>query len=62
MKVPSVCACCLVELHAKKPDQRFCSSRCRLLYWAAGALLGAFRAGRADGLKDRIRELSEAAK
>jgi hypothetical protein len=37
--------------------KKICSPRCRLVKWAAKALLEAWREGRADGLKDIIEDL-----
>lgn len=47
-KIP--CLCCQREVRLSRPKQRFCSSRCRLLFWAAGEIARQFRAGKADGL------------
>jgi hypothetical protein len=33
-----------------RPKQKFCSNRCRLLYWAACEIAKQFQAGRANGL------------
>jgi hypothetical protein len=44
------CLCCLREYRASRPKQRFCSSRCRLLYWAACEIARQFHEGRAQGL------------
>jgi hypothetical protein len=55
----ALCSCCRAELTASKQAKRFCSERCRLLSWAAGELLKAIREGRAEGMIDLIREMSD---
>lgn len=52
------CPVCLGGVPGKG---RFCKARCRLLSWAVYALADALRAGRAEGLRERIRALSHAA-
>lgn len=47
------CRVCLSELTGKQRD--FCSSRCRLLSWAAKTLTAALEDGKADGLRDSLR-------
>ena len=59
MKESSKCAACLGAFTAKRRGQSFCSARCRFLSWAAHALLDAYRAGQADGLREVIGELKE---
>ena len=48
------CALCLKMFKIKKGTYvlpRFCSPRCRQLYWWAAQLVKAYREGKADGLK-----------
>jgi len=42
-----------------RSDKRFCNDKCRLLSWAANTLLKAIREGRADGLKDIVKRITE---
>ncbi len=49
------CACCLKPFRPKRPPNRFCSSRCRLLFWAAGELVEVVYAGRAEGLRPMLK-------
>jgi hypothetical protein len=51
------CPCCKAEFRPKNSTQRFCLPRCRLLYWAAGEIVRAYRAGKAAGLKNIIEGL-----
>ena len=58
------CLCCKTKFKPKKTkagkDKKFCSSKCRLLYWALNEILKAFRVGKANGLRgliDKIKEL-----
>ena len=46
-----LCLCCAKGFRVIRPKQRFCSSRCRLLYWAAGQILREYSAGKASGLR-----------
>ena len=55
---PPSCPVCLSPVQGKG---RFCKARCRLLSWAVYALADALRAGRAEGLRKRIRALAHAA-
>lgn len=52
------CPVCLGGVPGKG---RFCSARCRLLSWAVYALADALKAGRAEGMRGRIRALAHAA-
>lgn len=53
------CASCLKPLRPKRARRRFCCDRCRLLYWAVGALIKAMEEGKADGLRPIIEELKK---
>jgi len=59
----TTCKCCCKfcerEFRALTQKREFCSSRCRLLFWAAGEIVKEFRAGRANGLKNLIQELKD---
>jgi len=48
---------CLVCLEPLSGRRLICSPRCRLLKWAANALVEAWRTGRAKGLADLIEDL-----
>ena len=52
-----LCLCCTKGFRAIRTKQRFCSSRCRLLYWAAGEILREYSAGNASGLRDILERL-----
>lgn len=58
---PDVAPTCPVCLGAIKPDargrRRYCSDKCRLLAWAVDALGEALEAGRAEGLRARVKGL-----
>jgi hypothetical protein len=56
------CPVCLSSFSRKKHNQHFCSDECRITSWAAHRFLENFKAGKANGLKNIIQELSEAAK
>jgi len=51
------CQCCGKSYTAIRPKQRFCSNRCRLLYWAANEVVQEYLAGNADGLGELLRKL-----
>src|SRR4030042_573433 len=53
------CLCCQKGFSLMRIKQKFCSSRCRLLYWAAGEIIKEWRAGSASGLVKLLRELSQ---
>jgi len=53
------CACCNGEFRKKWKWQECCSRECQLVYLAARKVLKAYRAGRADGLRDVIHELTK---
>jgi hypothetical protein len=55
------CPVCLSSFRPKKHNQKVCSEKCRITSWAANRFLKEFKAGKADGLKNIIQELSEAA-
>jgi len=58
----TTCKCCKLcerEFRALTQKGEFCSSRCRLLFWAAGEIVKEFRTGRANGLKNLIQELKD---
>lgn len=44
------CLCCQRKYRTSRLKQKFCSNRCRLLYWAAGEIAKQFQAGKANGL------------
>jgi len=52
------CPVCLSSFKPKKHNQHFCRDDCRITSWAAHRFLKEFKAGRADGLKELIQELS----
>jgi hypothetical protein len=54
LKPKAVCSCCQRKYRAPRPKQKFCSNRCRLLYWAACEIARQFQAGKANGLRDII--------
>jgi endogenous inhibitor of DNA gyrase (YacG/DUF329 family) len=56
-RIRRACSCCGKEFCVIRPKQRFCSSRCRLLYWAAGEIVKEYRAGNAQGLRKIIGNL-----
>jgi hypothetical protein len=53
------CLCCLKSFSPIRIKQKFCSSRCRLLYWAAGEIIKEWRAGSASGLTDLMQEMDK---
>jgi len=53
-----ICLTCRGEFRPLRPWQVYCSDKCRLVHWAARALDEAFKEGRADGLRDAVRELA----
>jgi hypothetical protein len=53
------CKLCGLRLKPKEQPRRFCSSRHRLLFWAAGEILVEWKKGRAPGLTDIIRKLAK---
>jgi hypothetical protein len=55
----STCEALFRPRKRNKSGRVFCSARCRLLFWTAGALLKAYRAGCADGLREVIEELKK---
>jgi hypothetical protein len=60
--VNAKCSTCEGQFRTRRrvrTEKSYCSSRCRLLYWAAHVLLEAYREGRADGLRETIRKLGE---
>ena len=52
-----VCECCSKLFCIRRSKQRFCSSRCRLLYWAAGEIAREYSAGNACGLREFFEKL-----
>jgi len=56
------CLCCGRNFSPKKSWQDFCQPECKLISWCANRFLSAFKAGKANGLRDIIKELSKAAK
>ena len=55
------CPVCLSSFRRKKHNQKVCSEKCRITSWAANRFLKEFKAGRANGLRELIKELSKAA-
>ena len=53
------CASCLGPIGRKRRGKRFCSDRCRLLFWAVLRIQKALAAGEVDGLRAEIRKLGE---
>lgn len=56
------CPTCLSPFQRNKHNHDFCSPKCRSISWYAHQFLKAYKAGKADGLKGLIKELSKAAK
>ena len=52
-----LCLCCAKGFRIIRTKQKFCSSRCRLLYWAASQVLREYSAGKASGLRDILERL-----
>lgn len=52
-----LCQTCEGRFKRKKKRQKFCSDRCRLLFWAATTLIKEYKAGRINGLRSLLREL-----
>ena len=55
--IRSACLCCSKKFRVTRPTQRFCSSRCRLLFWAAGEIVREYEAGNAAGLREMLERL-----
>jgi hypothetical protein len=55
--IPVPCGFCLKRFRPKQASQRFCGARCRLLFWAAGEIVKDLEAGKADGIREAIRDL-----
>jgi len=51
------CAVCGGRFRYYRGHQRFCSSRCRLLRWAARVIVAEYLAGRLPGLEAEIARL-----
>ena len=51
------CRLCLKTFKPKSRLNRFCSTRCRLLFWAAGEIVREYLAGEAPGIRDVIERL-----
>jgi hypothetical protein len=51
------CLCCSKKFRVTRPTQRFCSSRCRLLFWAAREIVREYEAGNAAGLREMLERL-----
>ncbi len=49
---------CQVCLGPVDKGKKLCSPRCRMVKWGANALLEAWREGRADGLRDIVRQIT----
>jgi endogenous inhibitor of DNA gyrase (YacG/DUF329 family) len=58
-RTPTTCTVCGGPVRQTRQKKEICSSRCRLLKWAAHTLLEAYRAGQADGLKAIVHELAQ---
>src|SRR4030042_301948 len=59
IRSPVSCWCCRRGLRLMRKKKKFCWSRCRLLYWAAGEIIKEWRAGSASGLVKLMREISQ---
>jgi len=60
--VNAKCSTCEGQFRSRRrvrTEKGFCSARCRLLHWAALALVEAHREGKAEGLRDILKELEE---
>jgi hypothetical protein len=51
------CTCCAKDFQALHSRQKFCSNRCRFLYWAAGEAVREYLAGHAPGLGGMLEKL-----
>jgi hypothetical protein len=51
------CLCCYKNFAIIRPRQKFCSNRCRLLYWAAREIQREYSVGNASGLRDVFEKL-----
>ena len=51
------CICCTKNFRALHSRQKFCSNRCRWLYWATGEAVKEYSAGHAPGLGDMLEKL-----
>ena len=54
-----LCAFCKKPFAVAGIKQKFCSNRCRLLFWAAGEIVREFQAGNADGLKETVKKIAK---
>lgn len=59
---PAACLCCESPLEGNNSRKKFCCGKCRMFYWIMEEIIKEFKAGRANGLRGLIKELSEAAK
>jgi hypothetical protein len=55
------CLCCESALGNGNPRKRFCRGKCRILYWAIQEIIKEFKAGKANGLREFIKELAKEA-
>ena len=55
----NLCQVCRQNVKGKRKGKKFCSDRCRLLFWAASTLVKEYKAGNVNGLRDLIKELCE---
>jgi hypothetical protein len=61
------CAVCLKPFHPKRivndtsRRRRFCSSRCRTVWWGLQALRRELEAGNAEGIREAVQNLSRSA-
>jgi endogenous inhibitor of DNA gyrase (YacG/DUF329 family) len=53
------CTCCAKDFQVLHPRQKFCSNRCRLLYWAASKIVTKYLAGDVPGLEGILRKLRQ---
>jgi len=51
------CLCCRKSFAIIRPRKKFCSNRCRLLYWAAKEIQKEYSAGNASGLRDVLERM-----
>jgi len=52
-----LCLSCQKKFDQIRPKQKFCSNRCRLLYWAAREIIREYSAGNAAGLREMIEKI-----
>lgn len=50
------CAFCKSKFPITRIKQKFCSNRCRLLFWAAGEIIKEFQVGKAEGMREAVKK------